>query len=100
MDAADPTRVEIAFAPKKPSKHTIEGKAWVDSVRGTLISAGMKLSKPPTFVDWIHFTAEFGAPTSLGPTISRLMFEVKGGVLFIRKHIRGEIKMTDYRLPR
>jgi hypothetical protein len=98
VDAADPNRVEIAFSPKKPSKHTIEGKAWVDSVRGTLISAGVKLSKPPTFVDWVHFTAEFGAPTPLGPALSRIIFEVKGGLLFIRKHIRGEIKMSDYRI--
>ena len=98
VDAADPTRVEIAFTPKKPSKHTVEGKAWVDTTTGTIISAGAKLSKPPTFVDWVHFTVELGAKTPLGPAMSHLTFEAKAGLLFIKKHIRGEVKMTDYHL--
>jgi outer membrane lipoprotein-sorting protein len=98
VDAADPSRVEISFVPKKATKHTVEGKAWVDTTNGTIISAGVKMSKPPTFVDSVHFTAEFGAPTALGPAISRLTFEVKAGILFIKKHIRGEIKMSDYRI--
>jgi hypothetical protein len=95
-DPADPTRIEIAFVPKTPSKHTVEGKAWVDTAKGTILSAGVKLSKPPTFVDFVHFTAEFGAPTSMGPAISRMTFDVKAGLLFIRKHFRGEIKMSNY----
>jgi hypothetical protein len=98
VDAADPTRVEIAFTPKKPSKHTVEGKAWVDTTTGTIISAGAKLSKPPTFVDWVHFTVELGAKTPLGPAMSHLTFEAKGGLLFIHKHVRGEVKLTDYRV--
>ena len=98
VDAADPTRVEISFVPKTPSKHTVEGKAWVDTASGTIISAGAKLSKPPTFVDFVHFTVELGAKTPLGPAMSHLTFDAKGGILFIKKHIRGEIKMTDYRL--
>jgi hypothetical protein len=98
VDAADPTRVEIAFTPKKPSKRTVEGKAWVDTTTGTIISAGAKLSKPPTFVDWVHFTVELGAKTPLGPAMSHLTFEAKGGLLFIRKHVRGDVKMTDYHL--
>lgn len=97
-DAADSNRVEIAFTPKKPTKHTVEGKAWVDTTNGTVISAGVKLSKPPTFVDWVHFTIELGAKTPLGPALSRLTFEGKGGILFVRKHFRGEIKMSDYRV--
>jgi hypothetical protein len=97
VDAADPTRVEISFMPKKPGKHSVEGKVWVDTTTGTILSAGAKLSKPPTFVDWVHFTVELGAKTPLGPAISRLTFEGKGGLLFIRKHFRGEVKMSDYR---
>ena len=66
---------------------------------GTILTAGAKLSKPPTFVDWIHFTVEFNAKTPLGPAMSKLGFEAKGGFLFlIRKHFRGEVKMTDYRI--
>ncbi|MGO8994762.1 MAG: hypothetical protein ACLQVI_15710 [Polyangiaceae bacterium] len=98
-DPADPTHVEISFTPKKPSSKTVEGKAWVDTVSGTILTAGAKLSKPPTFVDWIHFTVEFNAKTPLGPAMSKLGFEAKGGFLFlIRKHFRGEVKMTDYRI--
>jgi hypothetical protein len=99
IDPADPNRVEISFVPKKPTKHTVEGKAWVDTAKGTILSAGVKLSKPPTFVDFVHFTAEFGAPTPMGPAISRMTFDVKAGLLFIRKHFRGEIKMSDYSIP-
>jgi hypothetical protein len=97
-DAADPTRVEIAFSPKKPDKHTVEGKAWVDTKNGTLLSVGVKLSKPPALVDWVHFTVEFGAPTPSGPAVSRIAFEAKGGLLFIHKHVRGEVKMGDYKI--
>jgi hypothetical protein len=97
-DTADPTRVEIAFTPKKPNKHMVEGKAWVDTKNGTLISVGVKLSKPPALVDWVHFTVEFGAPTPSGPAVSRIAFEAKGGLLFIRKHVRGEVKMGDYKI--
>jgi hypothetical protein len=98
-DLTYPTRVEIAFTPKKPNSRTVEGTAWVDTASGTLLTAGAKLSKPPAFVDWIHFTVEFGANTPLGPAMSRIGFEVKGGFLFfIRKHVRGEVKMTDYRI--
>jgi hypothetical protein len=96
VDPVDPARIEISFVPKKPSKHTVEGKAWVDTAKGTILSAGVKMSKPPTFVDFVHFTAEFGAPTSMCPALSRLTFDVKGGILFIHKHLRGEIKMSDY----
>jgi hypothetical protein len=98
VDTADPSRIEISFTPKKPTKHTLEGKAWVDTTSGTILSAGAKLSKPPTFVDWVHFTVELGAKTPLGPAMSHLTFEVKAGLLFIKKHIRGEIKMSDYRI--
>jgi hypothetical protein len=97
MDAADPLRVEISFTPKSATRHTLEGRVWVDTAKGTILSGGAKLSKPPAFVDWVHFTVELGAKTPLGPAISHLTFEVKGGLLFIRKHIRGDIKMSDYR---
>lgn len=98
VDTVDPTRVEISFIPKKPGKRTLEGKAWVDTTTGTILSAGAKLSKPPTFVDWVHITVELGAKTPLGPALSHLTFEAKAGLLFIRKHYRGEVKMSDYRL--
>lgn len=63
-------------------------------------TVGARLSKPPTFVDWAHFTVEFGAKTPLGPAMSRITFEAKEGFLFLfRHHIRGELRMSDYRTP-
>ncbi len=98
VDPANPSRVKISFMPKQPDKYSVEGSAWVDATAGTVVSAGVKLSRPPTFVDWVHFTAEFGAPTPLGPAISHMTFEGKGGFLFIRKHFRGHMNLSDYRL--
>jgi hypothetical protein len=97
VDPADPSRVEISFKPAKPSKHTVDGKAWVDQPTGTILSASARLSKPPMFVDWLHFTVELGAKTPAGQEVSRITFEGKGGLLFIHMHLRGEVTMSDYR---
>ncbi len=97
VDPANPARVQISFVPKNPTKRTLEGSAWVDAASGTILSGGAKMSKPPSFVDWVHFTVELGAPTPQGPALTHLTFEAKGGVLFVRKHVRGDIKMSDYR---
>jgi len=100
--ATDPTRpyyVEIAFAPKNPDSHTFEGTAWVDAAKGQIMSAGLRLSKPPTLVDWVHLTAEFGS-TPAGSALSRISVEGAGGLLFLHKHFRSRIKMTDWRLAR
>jgi hypothetical protein len=95
IDPANPAHVQIAFVPRKPDSRTFEGKAWVDTANARILSASVRLSKPPTLVDWVHFTAEFGA-TPVGSTLSRLTFEGSGGVLLFRKHFRGEIKMSGW----
>ena len=101
VDPANPARVEIAFTPRKADAHTVEGAAWVDTGSATVLSAGVKMSKPPTFVDWAHITVEIDAPTPLGPAISHLTFEVKGGFLFlVHRHVRGEVKFSNYRIVR
>jgi hypothetical protein len=97
VDPANPANVEISFVPKNPDSHTFEGKAWIDTANARILSASVRLSKPPTLVDWVHFNVEF-ASTPAGPTLSHLKFEASGGLLFIRKHFRGEIKMSDWRV--
>jgi hypothetical protein len=97
-DKADPSRVRITFVPKAPAEDAIEGSAWVDMRAGTVISAGFKLSKTDTFVDYVNFTVEFGAPTPLGPAVSHVTVEGKGGVLFFRKRFRGAATLSDYRI--
>ncbi len=98
VDAADPTRVQISFVPKEPSEHTSEGSAWIDTKTATLVSAGFKLSKPGFFVEYVHLTIELGVMTELGPAISRVTVDGKGGLLFFHKHFRGEATLSEYRI--
>ena len=99
VDRADPTRVRIAFRPQgSPPSRRSKVPAWVDARGGTVLSAGFKMSKTPLFVDWIHFTVEFGATTSLGPAISKVTTEGRGGLLFIHKHFVGSATISDYRI--
>jgi hypothetical protein len=97
-DHADPTRVRISFVPKVRDYDTIEGSVWVDTRTATLISAGFKLSKTPIFVDYVHFTVEFGATTALGPAPSTVTAEGDGGLLFFRKHFRLTATLSDYQI--
>jgi hypothetical protein len=99
VDPHDPTRLEIRFVPKQPDKTSMEGTAWVSTASGTVLSLSAKLNKPPLFVDWVQFSAEFGASSSLGPAPSRFTFEGSGGLLFIHQHLRGEMKMRDFVVP-
>jgi hypothetical protein len=99
VDKADASHVKIAFTPKSPDKHSVEGAAWVDTNTGTVISASVRMVKTPTFVDWVHVAVELGATTPLGPALSRMTIEGQGGFLFIiHKHFRVEITFTDYHL--
>jgi hypothetical protein len=96
IDPVDSSRVKIAFVPKAPGEDTIEGSAWIDARTGSLISAGFKLSKTSMFVDYVHFTVEFGESTSLGPAVSRVVVEGQGGVLFFRRRFRGTARVSNY----
>jgi len=96
VDTSDPSRVKISFVPKSPEEDTVEGSAWVDSRTGAFISAGFKLSKTSMFVDYVHFTVEFGESTRLGPAVSTVLVEGQGGILFFRKRFRGTAKVSDY----
>ncbi len=96
VDPADPNRVKITFVPKQRAETTIEGSAWVDAAQGTVLSAGFKMSKTPAFVDYVHITVEFGAPTALGPAVSRVHLDGKGGILFWAKLFRLDANITNY----
>jgi hypothetical protein len=98
VDPNDPTHVKITFVPKERGDDTVEGSAWVDATTGTPISAGFKLSKTPLFVDYIHFSVEFGVPTSLGPAVSKVVVDGKGGILFFRRRFHASALLSDYRI--
>lgn len=95
-DPTDPSRVKISFVPRTPEDDTIEGSAWVDAQTGSLISAGFKLSKTSMFVDYVHFTVEFGETTALGAAVSKVHVEGQGGILFFRKRFRGTVAVSGY----
>jgi hypothetical protein len=97
-DPNDPSRVRITFVPKQPGTNSIDGSAWVDSSKGSILSAGFKLSRTPIFVDYIHVTVEFGAQTSMGAAVSRLTVDGGGGVLFLHRRFQGTASLTDYRI--
>jgi hypothetical protein len=99
VDQSDPSRVKIAFTPKSPDKHMVEGAAWVDTNTGSVISASVRMVKTPAFVDWVHVVVELGATTPVGPALSRMTIEGQGGFWFIiHKHFRVEITFSDYHL--
>jgi len=66
------------------------------AARATTLS--FKMSRTPIFVGYIHFTVEFGAQTSLGPAVSKVIVDGKGGILFFRKHFRATASLSDYRI--
>jgi hypothetical protein len=98
VDPRNPAHVRIAFVPKIKEDDTIEGSAWVDVPSGTLLSAGFKLSRPPSLVDAVNVRMTFGERTSLGPAPSHIEVEAHGGFLFIHKRYRGEATLSGYRL--
>ncbi len=96
IDPANPTRVQIAFVPKIREDDTVEGTAWVDALAGTVLSTGFKLTRPPTGMDYVHAQITFGANTSLGPSISKIDMEAEGGILWVRKHLKGSATLTNH----
>jgi hypothetical protein len=97
---AEPTEDKEKRAIRMPflADNAIVGSAWVDTRTATVLTAGFKVSKPETFVDYVHVTVEFGAQTPLGPAVSKVTVDGRGGFLFIRKRFRGAATFSDYRI--
>lgn len=94
-DAAHPSRVRVAFAPKTPAENAIKGSAWVDEEDREVLSLGFSFSKNPIFVDHVDITIVFGLSTELGRAPSNVSFDGRGGFLFIRKHYRGTATLSQ-----
>ena len=99
-DKDDPSRLRVTFVPREKDETTIEGSAWVDERAGTVISAGFKLSRTSMWIDYMHVQVEFGAPTSLGPAVSKVSMDGKGGILFLRKRFHAQATLSDWRIAR
>ncbi len=97
-DKADPSRVRVTFVPVTKDETTIEGSAWVDERAGTVLSAGFKLSRTSMWIDYMHVQVEFGAATSLGPAVSKVSMDGKGGILFLRKRFHAQATLSDWRI--
>jgi hypothetical protein len=94
-DRSNPSLVRVAFHPKKAARDAYKGSAWVDARDGEILSMGFSPSKNPIFVEHIDVTMRFDLRTALGRAPSKLTFEGKGGVLFVRKHFRGTATISD-----
>jgi hypothetical protein len=94
-DRSNPSLVRVAFHPKKAARDAYKGSAWVDARDGEILSMGFSPSKNPIFVEHIDVTMRFDLRTALGRAPSKLTFEGKGGVLFVRKHFRGSATISD-----
>lgn len=98
VDKTVPSRVKLSFTPRERDERTIEGTAWIDTAQGTVLSAGFKLARTSMFVNFVHVKVVFGENTPLGPAVSKVEFEGEGGLLFIRKHVRGSATLSRYRV--
>ena len=94
-DGATPGRVRIGFTPKVPAENAIKGSAWVDEVAREVLSVGFSFSKNPIFVDHVDVKLTFGLATDLGRAPSQLSFDGRGGFLFIHRHYRGTITLSE-----
>lgn len=94
-EAAQPSRVRVAFVPKTPAEDAIKGSAWVDENEREVLSVGFSLSRNPTFIDHVAITIVFGLPSELGRAPSQLTFDGRGGFLLIRKHYRGTATLSQ-----
>jgi hypothetical protein len=99
-DKADASRLRVTFVPVDKDETTIEGSAWVDERAGTVLSAGFKLSRTSMWIDYMHIQVEFGAATSLGPAVSKVSMDGKGGILFLRKRFHAQATLSDWRIAR
>ena len=94
-DAANPSRILLAFTPKVAAEDAVKGTAWVDESAKEILSTGFSFSKNPTFVDHVNITIVFGLSTPLGRAPSQISFDGQGGFLFLRKHYRGSANISD-----
>jgi len=95
-DPRTPTRVRVYFTAKERAKNLGIGSAWVDVRTGDVLSMGVSPSKTSMFVDTLNVTLEFGESTPMGPGMSRVTFDARGGFLFFRKRVRGVALVSNY----
>lgn len=97
-DPKFPTRVRVAFRPHEATERSFAGSAWVDEPSGEILTLGFSPAKMPIFVRRIDFWMHFENITPLGRAPSSLRFEAQGGLLFLKKHFRGEAKLTEAKI--
>lgn len=88
-------RVRVTFTPITPAEDLIDGSAWVDVASGEVLTMGFSPSKTSLFVDHVDITVRFDLATPLGRAPSSVSFEASGGILFVRKSVRGTGTFSD-----
>jgi hypothetical protein len=84
-----PSRLRVTFTPVTPAEDAFDGSAWVDAATGDVLTMGFSPSKTSIFVDHVDITIRFDLATPLGRAPSSVTFEASGGILFLRKRVRG-----------
>jgi hypothetical protein len=94
-DPALPTHVRVSFVPVAPAEDALKGSAWLDETTGEVLTMGFSPTKNPSFVDHVDVTMRFDLATPLGRAPSSVAFDVRGGFLIVKKHLRGSMTITD-----
>ncbi len=89
-----PGQVRVAFAPLEPSQQLLEGEALVDEAAGEVIAVKAHPSELPMLADRADVAVDYGAKTDAGRTLSRIVIQGEGGILFLRKRVRATITLS------
>jgi hypothetical protein len=95
----DPSKLLLQFGPKgKASTDVMVGHGLVDPAKGEALKFTFRPSEYPSMVKTASLEMDI-TPASFGPITSRLSFQGEGGILFIKKRVRGSMRCHDFSPP-
>ena len=92
---------EFSYPEKRPAgakgkPATIKGTAWIEESSGRPVKLEYTSDPLPKHVKSMSTTLRYGADTNDSWVLKEMIFEARGGFLFIAKTIRGDISFGDY----
>jgi len=100
VDGKDLVVYEFVEHPEDEDDNEVTGKAWFDIAAGVPVKIEYTTDPLPKHVKRMVTTMEFNysAPDTL--VVGRMIMDVTGGILFIKKHFHMEMTFAEYwRLP-
>jgi|GEM_PF-386979 len=103
-EALDGTRCacfEFSYPEKRPAgakgkPATIKGTAWIEESSGRPVKLEYVSDPLPKHVKSMSTTLRYGTDANDSWVVKEMIFEARGGFLFIAKAIRGDISLGDY----